>query len=1084
MKFHKNKLLTTVSAIALVLAVGACSSSSDDDEMAVTPPPATDDEMAVTPPPATDDEMAGTPPATDDEMAGTPPATDDEMAGTPPATPDPGELADTAYGEYLEALRAYEVAQGVHALTPTAANLAALREAVNKVVTEATEALISAGAGTAAQLVRAQDAVDATVMDSNDVAVIEDAVMDAADLVTALADAGTAATTYDSAKADYEATEGMTQANLDALSNAATAAKEKADAALVLAAGGSAAQLSEAQAAVAAADVAATHASGITMALEAGIADALTAYNTAKTEHATAKTAHDEDASLDNANALKTAAGTLLAAAMDADEKGALGATADQQMELASVSVTNAEAYVATAEDDLTTAQTAADAAAVVATPDPVELADTAYGEYLEALTAYEVAQGVHALTPTAANLAALREAVNKVVTAATEALTSAGAGTAAQLVRAQDAVDATATDSSDVAVIEAAVMAAAELVTGLADAGTAATAYDGAKAAYEATGGMTQANLDALSNAATEAKATAYAALEMAQGGSAAQLSEAQVAVDAADMAFTHASGITMALEAGIADALTAYNTAKTEHAAAKTAHDEDASLDNANALKTAADTLLASAMDAEEKGALGATAEQQTELASVSVTDAEPYVAVADTAVTTAQTAADAAAVVATTAADAAAVVAATAEAVTKTTAIAVEAVQPAVAGIGGTTVGVTTYAMTIKRPRSGTVIEITDTAFLEDDDPKFTLYTDLGEGRTMHTRKMEADPGGNVVEEVVIVSTDIETPKAVAFAIFESDADGSTPQMLTVNPKTTGGGDHQSITVLTENSAQVMSAMFAAAAAGTLDFDSNNTETDDTDEAFETAGTYNGAMGTYRCDGSADCMVTLDAKGAVTGVSEGWIFTPDPRATSDQPDYDYLHYGFWLKKTTDEDGVLTYNEVETFAGSSLAMPSGSVSDVEGSATYNGGATGVYVKDVHNSDGTLDTATAGHFTAAATLKVNFSGTSVAIDDQNTITGTINKFELSGGEENAWSAALKSDMFTPAAGTASGTANGGGAEGAFTATFYGDTDVYDHDGDGADGTAMINRQPGSVVGEFGANFSNGSVAGGFGARK
>ena len=35
MKFHKNKFLTTVSAIALVLAVGACS-SSNDDEMALT----------------------------------------------------------------------------------------------------------------------------------------------------------------------------------------------------------------------------------------------------------------------------------------------------------------------------------------------------------------------------------------------------------------------------------------------------------------------------------------------------------------------------------------------------------------------------------------------------------------------------------------------------------------------------------------------------------------------------------------------------------------------------------------------------------------------------------------------------------------------------------------------------------------------------------------------------------------------------------------------------------------------------------------------------------------------------------------
>ena len=843
MKFHKNKLLTTVSAIALVLAVGACSSSSDDDEMAVTPPPATDDEMAVTPPPATDDEMAVTPPpATDDEMAVTPPpATDDEMAVTPPPATD-DEMA----------------------VTPPPAT--------------------------------------------------------------------------------------------------------------------------------------------------------------------------------------------------------------DDEMAVTPPPATDDEMAVTPPP----------------ATPDPGELADTAYGEYLEALTAYEVAQGVHALTPTAANLAALREAVNKVVTEATEALTSAGAGTAAQLVRAQDAVDATVTDSSDVAVIEAAVMDAADLVTALADAGTAATAYDGAKAAYEATGGMTPANLDALSNAATAAKTTAYAALEMAQGGSAAQLSEAQDAVAAADMAFTHASGITMALESGIADALTAYNTAKTEHATAKTAHDDDASLDNANALKTAADTLLAAAMDAEEKGALGATAEQQTELASVSVTDAEPNVAAADTAVTTAQTAADAAAVVATTAADAAAVVAATAEAVTKTTAIAVEAVQPAVAGIGGTTdVDVTTtYAMTIKRPRSGTVIEITDTAFSKDDDPEFTLYKDLGEGRTMHTRKMEADVDGNVVEEVVIVSTDIAAPRAVPFAKYESDAMGTLTQMLDANPKTTDMNDFQSITVDTANSAQVMSANFAAAAAGTLDFDGNDTSTEDTDEAFETAGTYNGAMGTYRCDGgNTGCMVMLDAKGAVTGVSDGWIFTPDPRVTSDQPDYDYLHYGFWLKKTTDEDGVLTYNEVETFAGSSLAMPSGSVSDVKGSATYNGGATGVYVKNLTKSDGTLDTATAGHFTAAATLEAVFGGMSVAEDDHNSITGTINKFELSGGEENAWSVSLKG-VITPGTGIAAGDANGGGDPGAFNATFYGSTALYDHDGDGVGGTEMINRQPGSVVGEFGADFSNGSVAGGFGARK
>ena len=48
----------------------------------------------------------------------------------------------------------------------------------------------------------------------------------------------------------------------------------------------------------------------------------------------------------------------------------------------------------------------------------------------------------------------------------------------------------------------------------------------------------------------------------------------------------------------------------------------------------------------------------------------------------------------------------------------------------------------------------------------------------------------------------------------------------------------------------------------------------------------------------------------------MTGGWIFTPDPMATTDQPDYEYLSYGVWLQKTTDGDGVLTYDEVETFA------------------------------------------------------------------------------------------------------------------------------------------------------------------------
>ena len=226
----------------------------------------------------------------------------------------------------------------------------------------------------------------------------------------------------------------------------------------------------------------------------------------------------------------------------------------------------------------------------------------------------------------------------------------------------------------------------------------------------------------------------------------------------------------------------------------------------------------------------------------------------------------------------------------------------------------------------------------------------------------------------------------------------------------------------------------------------------------------------------------MVTYNAKGAITGVDGDWVFTPDAGATSDVPDADYLHYGVWLKKTTDKDGATTYNEVETFADSSVdESDGGNLDTVMGSASYEGGATGVFVKNVHASDGTIESATSGHFMADASLMVYFSGDDVAVNKQNTVTGTINKFSLSGEEENAWSVALKGTRATNA-NMISGTANGGGAEAMFNGTFHGPTDEYDHDKDAA--TEMIRRQPHTVVGEFNANFSNGSVAGGFGARR
>ena len=441
-------------------------------------------------------------------------------------------------------------------------------------------------------------------------------------------------------------------------------------------------------------------------------------------------------------------------------------------------------------------------------------------------------------------------------------------------------------------------------------------------------------------------------------------------------------------------------------------------------------------------------------------------------------------------------------TARADTKRKAIAAEAGQTTDAGLGGSNAdgtAVDTYSLTISRDRDGTEVKIADTALAGDDDPKFMQAMDLGGGTTMHVRTMDEDNDGNVVEEVVMVTTDIEGPRGRPFAMWQA-MDGSTPQTLNARDLDAGadangdGDNANDFTALTVDGtsadvrALVKSDAFVPGAGSgdtTLTFAFDAAGTTSMDEADEVMGTYNGAMGTYRCNGTADCTVVLNEEGMITSMTGTWVFTPAMGATSDQPDYDYLSYGFWLKRTTDEDGVLTYNEVEAFAQSSVAA-SADVSGVTGSATYSGGATGVYVHSVVNPDGTEASATSGHFMADAELTATFSQTvddpATTVDEAgqiapnmlNTLTGTINNFRLSGHDQGpGWSVALQGDI-TTSDGTSTGTAKGGGTDGTYSATFHGSVAAVDG----------VVPKPSSVVGEFNANFSNGSVLGGFGANR
>ena len=73
---------------------------------------------------------------------------------------------------------------------------------------------------------------------------------------------------------------------------------------------------------------------------------------------------------------------------------------------------------------------------------------------------------------------------------------------------------------------------------------------------------------------------------------------------------------------------------------------------------------------------------------------------------------------------------------------------------------------YTLDIERDSDSTTVTVTVEGASDAADEKFVQAMDLGGGTTMHVRAMEADADGNVVEEVAMVTTDIEAPKSTEF------------------------------------------------------------------------------------------------------------------------------------------------------------------------------------------------------------------------------------------------------------------------------------------------------------------------------
>ena len=174
-------------------------------------------------------------------------------------------------------------------------------------------------------------------------------------------------------------------------------------------------------------------------------------------------------------------------------------------------------------------------------------------------------------------------------------------------------------------------------------------------------------------------------------------------------------------------------------------------------------------------------------------------------------------------------------------------------------------------------------------------------------------------------------------------------------------------------------------------------------DDDETF--TGMYFGAPGKFQCvdmmDGCSlqrnnDGTVGVHDTAATMGVQgEGmWTFTPDPGAMITVPDQDWMAYGAWL---TTPDGTagdhrigVFFNGFDAYTPASGAYTAANAAGLRGSATYSGGATGVYV----------DGDDSGLFTADAMLTADFDKATNGVDDpaDYMISGRIDNFRGTDG--------------------------------------------------------------------------------------
>ena len=279
-----------------------------------------------------------------------------------------------------------------------------------------------------------------------------------------------------------------------------------------------------------------------------------------------------------------------------------------------------------------------------------------------------------------------------------------------------------------------------------------------------------------------------------------------------------------------------------------------------------------------------------------------------------------------------------------------------------------------------------------------------------------------------------------------------------------------------------------------------------------------TFLGMEGTLKCSGTDDCTIQYTPSGTFTYNAGDVVFIPDGsiedlivRRPKTDLNEDYLTFGYWI--TTTGSGSSMRHMIDTHAAATgYATAIEDPSTLVGSATYSGGAAGVYVLKTGDIGNDPDLHH-GEFVANASLTARFtdlSGTRSAKDEW-IITGTIDGFKsvtMSEHDLSKWDLELSASLAETRAnnvvlvdnrptrwGLFNPVTKGNDSDGSWQAHFYGNSGRRTTDAasvnkralgipDSATPEVTVDDHPEAIVGEFDGHFRNGHVAGAFGVEK